>query len=99
MEITPVTPAVRTVKVRTTKAAAPKSDTAIAKPKPAAAPRKRKTLTKKAVVSEPAMAIDPTPMIATAAYFMAERRHFAPGHELQDWLAAEQLICGSPAAK
>ncbi|HTV94633.1 MAG TPA: DUF2934 domain-containing protein [Steroidobacteraceae bacterium] len=28
-------------------------------------------------------------MIATAAYYRAERRHFEPGHELEDWLAAE----------
>jgi hypothetical protein len=28
-------------------------------------------------------------LIAQAAYFRAERRHFAPGHEAQDWLAAE----------
>jgi len=27
--------------------------------------------------------------IAEAAYFQAERRGFAPGHELEDWLAAE----------
>jgi hypothetical protein len=31
-------------------------------------------------------------MIATAAYYLAERRNFAPGHELEDWLAAEQQI-------
>jgi hypothetical protein len=27
--------------------------------------------------------------IAKAAYFLAEQRGFAPGHELDDWLAAE----------
>jgi hypothetical protein len=31
-------------------------------------------------------------MIATAAYYMAERRNFQPGHELDDWLAAERQI-------
>lgn len=30
--------------------------------------------------------------IAQAAYFRAERRGFAPGHELADWLAAEADI-------
>jgi len=30
--------------------------------------------------------------IAEAAYFHAERRGFAPGHELEDWLAAEKEI-------
>jgi len=31
-------------------------------------------------------------MIATAAYFRAEQRGFAPGHELDDWLQAERSI-------
>ena len=31
-------------------------------------------------------------MIAEAAYFAAERRNFQPGHELSDWVAAEQEI-------
>jgi Protein of unknown function (DUF2934) len=30
--------------------------------------------------------------IAEAAYFRAERRGFAPGHELEDWLAAEDEV-------
>ena len=31
-------------------------------------------------------------MIQAAAYFFAERRGFLPGHELDDWLAAEEVI-------
>ena len=31
-------------------------------------------------------------LIAQAAYFRAERRGFAPGSELEDWLAAEADI-------
>jgi Protein of unknown function (DUF2934) len=31
-------------------------------------------------------------MIATAAYYRAEKRHFAPGCELEDWIAAEAEI-------
>jgi hypothetical protein len=31
-------------------------------------------------------------LIAKAAYFRAERRHFEPGHELEDWLAAESEV-------
>jgi hypothetical protein len=30
--------------------------------------------------------------IAEAAYFRAEQRHFEPGHEVEDWLAAESLL-------
>ena len=31
-------------------------------------------------------------LIATAAYYLAERRGFAPGCELEDWLAAEAEV-------
>ncbi len=34
-------------------------------------------------------------MIATAAYFQAEHRRFEPGHELDDWLAAEKQVRGT----
>ncbi len=33
-------------------------------------------------------------MIAEAAYLRAERRGFAPGHEHEDWLAAEAEVDG-----
>lgn len=36
-------------------------------------------------------------MIAEAAYYRAERRGFAPGHELEDWLQAEAEL--APAAR
>lgn len=31
-------------------------------------------------------------LIAEAAYFRAEKRGFAPGHESEDWLAAESEV-------
>lgn len=31
-------------------------------------------------------------MIAEAAYFRAKHRGFSPGHELDDWLAAENEV-------
>jgi hypothetical protein len=38
-------------------------------------------------------------MIEQAAFFRAERRGFAPGHEFEDWLAAEAEIAALvPAA-
>jgi len=41
-------------------------------------------------------------LIADAAYFRAQQRDFAPGHELEDWLAAEEeidrLLSGSTLA-
>lgn len=30
--------------------------------------------------------------VARAAYFLAQARGFAPGHELDDWLVAEQQV-------
>ena len=33
-----------------------------------------------------------TERIALAAYFLAEKRSFAPNHELDDWLAAERSL-------
>jgi hypothetical protein len=33
-----------------------------------------------------------TAMVAEAAYYLAEKRGFAPGRELDDWLQAEDQI-------
>jgi hypothetical protein len=48
--------------------------------------------TRTAKATSPPRAIsadDRRAMIAEAAYLRAERRGFAPGHETEDWLAAE----------
>lgn len=37
--------------------------------------------------------------IAATAYFRAEQRGFAPGHEMEDWLAAEAEVDGAAAGK
>jgi hypothetical protein len=34
----------------------------------------------------------PIEQVAIAAYFKAESRGFEPGHELEDWLAAEREV-------
>jgi hypothetical protein len=31
-------------------------------------------------------------LVATEAYFLAERRGFAGGNELEDWVAAERVV-------
>jgi len=31
-------------------------------------------------------------MVAVAAYYLAERRNFEAGHELEDWLTAEAQV-------
>ena len=51
------------------------------------------TKSKAAAVSRPVMTPDMRRgMIAKAAYLRAERRGFAPGHEDEDWLAAEAEV-------
>lgn len=89
MEMTPATPATRTRKVRAASASEPKqsaaSDTEASSPSP-----KRKLRLSKTTAS--AIPDDLGGMIAMAAYYHAEKRHFAPGGELQDWLAAEHEV-------
>ena len=85
METTPVSSTSRTLKVRSPKAAAatPRKAT-----KAVTVKRKPKAITKPEQ-------LDPSQlkgMIATAAYFIAQKRNFAPGDELNDWLIAEQQV-------
>ena len=42
--------------------------------------------------------VDFTALIAERAYFKAERRGFVPGHEVEDWLAAERELAELAAA-
>jgi hypothetical protein len=39
-----------------------------------------------------ARTVDHQVKVALAAYFIAEKRGFEPGHELDDWLAAEAQV-------
>ena len=40
-------------------------------------------------------AADREVQVALIAYFIAERRGFEPGHELDDWLAAEAQVASA----
>jgi hypothetical protein len=40
----------------------------------------------------PISAAERRSMIETAAYLRAEQRHFEPGHDAEDWLAAEAEV-------
>jgi hypothetical protein len=53
---------------------------------------KKPAARKKKAAAPRDVAQDVSGMIATAAYYLAERRNFAPGHELEDWLEAETEI-------
>jgi DUF2934 family protein len=56
----------------------------------------RKAQGKKTAAASPfTQFVDPrkrAALIAEAAYFRAEKRGFAPGHETEDWLAAESEV-------
>ena len=57
------------------------------------APRKRVSSEENAAISP--VFVDPpqrAALIARAAYFRALERGFEPGHELEDWLAAESQV-------
>jgi hypothetical protein len=56
------------------------------------APRAQSTIPKD---TASAAALARHEVIKTAAYYLAERRGFTPGCELQDWLAAEASIHSS----
>jgi hypothetical protein len=73
--------------------------TAAAKPAPkvkepaakkAAAPRK--TASGPAAAKVAATSPDRAELVRMAAYFRAEQRGFAPGYEIEDWLAAEAEV-------
>ena len=84
---------------RSAAAAAPVAPVAPAvKPKAESKPKKRKA----EAPPGPGAAIglhEREMMVARAAYFRAEKRGFAPGNELQDWIEAEaevlQLVGGA----
>ncbi|MBL8488859.1 MAG: DUF2934 domain-containing protein [Rhodocyclaceae bacterium] len=62
---------------------------------------KRNTRAISAQLPQPQAALPPaSPVVgrdeavSRAAYFLAEKRGFTPGAELQDWLLAEALVVG-----
>lgn len=55
---------------------------------PAATPSAKRAKTTKPAAPESEL----TQMIATAAYYLAAERGFAPGREMEDWLMAERYI-------
>jgi hypothetical protein len=72
---------------------ATKAATKVAAAKPAGEVKKKAPATKKLIAKPSA----PSPeerqrWVATAAYHRAEKRGFAPGYEVQDWLDAEAEI-------
>lgn len=75
-----------------------KPPTAIAKPTVTIkkrAPRKPAALAAKKTATATATFVGPgerVHLIAKAAYYRAEKRGFAPGHEAEDWLAAEAEV-------
>lgn len=56
------------------------------------APRTRKVSVAATAADSGTGAAGQQTKVALAAYFIAEKRGFEPGHELDDWLAAEAEI-------
>lgn len=54
--------------------------------------KKTKSVSKKAKDKEGFPAHEVEHLIATEAYYLAEKRGFAPGGEMEDWLTAECLV-------
>lgn len=54
------------------------------------APAKPKRASKPKMQLKPA--VDRHEKVSVAAYYLAEKRHFEPGGELDDWFAAENMI-------
>ena len=52
----------------------------------------KQTAKPRSAAPQPKPAMDMTRLIAEAAYYRAEQRGFAPGHELDDWVAAEAEV-------
>ena len=80
----------KTVRRKAASAPKPADGAAIAAPElPQESPQ---TSTRSAAVSA---SIDPDArrrLVAAEAYFLAERRGFAAGHEVEDWVAAEGVV-------
>jgi hypothetical protein len=81
-------------KTRSTKTSATRTTTRAAR-----ATRVRRPAAAATSGSAPLGAEERRLLIAQAAYFRAEKRGFAPGGELQDWLAAEAEIDGQLAGQ
>jgi len=80
-------------KAAAAKAAPKKAAPTTAAPKKAeAAPRTPAAPAAKAVKGAKAEGPDRAEMVRMAAYFRAELRGFAPGYEVDDWLAAEAEV-------
>ena len=68
-------------------------------PKPAAkkaaatakTPARKRAAPARAAIARPSAA-EREELVRTAAYYRAERRGFAPGYELEDWLAVEAEV-------
>jgi hypothetical protein len=84
---------------RTTAKTSPATTKAPAAPaRKAAAPKKAPTVRGAAdakAAAAPATTVAREEMVRIAAYFRAERRGFAPGYEVADWLAAQAEVAAS----
>jgi hypothetical protein len=82
-------PAKKAVKKKApVKKAAKKKAATTSKPAKASAPRKAK----RPAAASPVSDRERYEMIATMAYYRAEKRDFAPGQDQQDWYECERIV-------
>ncbi len=97
MHVSPPTQSVSVATPKTTRSKAKETPAEPVIAKKPARPRKKALPPVEQSIEVQVLALHPssdemTGMIATAAYFIAAERHFAPGHEVDDWLEAERRI-------
>jgi Protein of unknown function (DUF2934) len=96
MDVTPERGSTKRPRVKIAVKPKVKADSAQPTQKPArrtsTTSRKKVTSAVSVVSTTPDTALDLNSMIATAAFYLAAERSFAPGHELEDWLEAERRI-------
>ncbi len=107
MDAIPSSPTPKRTKSKAKVEAAPKKEPAKKAAAPVAKSKKARVAPAPILAAEPAITVatnvdvvstsgltstDLQHEIAMAAYFLAERRNFSPGHELDDWLQAERQV-------
>ena len=110
MEIPSATPSITSTKTKSKTSSTKPEKTASGEKKPAAPRRKKATAAEPPIAAADVQIVaqrlqqnagaGPDEqavflMIATAAYYRAEQRNFAPGHDFEDWLEAEREVRAS----
>ena len=96
MDLTPINSTTKKVRAKSTTAAPKEKKDKVAATKAVRARKKAVSVPESMPASGMAVSSEQlTAMIATAAYYIAAARNFAPGNEMEDWLEAERQVLNS----